>query len=120
MAKAKKRAPRRKKAAAGSIGLTVAETRNVDSGSVRELTAAVEEDGGAVLGSYRDPFGGTLVLVVSLPINKVEPTPYQRDPSETHIKKLTVIEGRTFPRPARLNPSRPKAIDAEWQPPPVP
>ena len=93
MAKAKKRAPRRKKAAAGSIGLTVAETRNVDSGSVRELTAAVEEDGGAVLGSYRDPFGGTPVLVVSLPINKVEPTPYQRDPSETHIKKLmNVIE----------------------------
>ena len=33
------------------------------------------------------------VLVVALPINRVEPTPYQRDPSETHIKKLmTVIE----------------------------
>ena len=93
MAKAKKRAPRRKKAAAGSIGLSVAETRNADSGAVRELTAAVEDDGGAVLGSYRDPFGGTPVLVVSLPINKVEPTPYQRDPSETHIKKLmNVIE----------------------------
>jgi ParB family transcriptional regulator, chromosome partitioning protein len=93
MAKAKKRAPRRKKAAAGSIGLSVAETRKVDDGSVRELTAAVEEDGGAVLGAYSDPFGGTPVLVVSLPINKVEPTPYQRDPSETHIKKLmTVIE----------------------------
>jgi len=93
MAKAKKRAPRRKKAAAGSIGLSVAEVRNVDTGSVRELTAAVEEDGGAVLGSYRDPFGGTPVLVVSLPIDKVEPTPYQRDPSDTHIKKLmNVIE----------------------------
>ena len=93
MAKAKKRAPRRKKAAAGSIGLSVAETKTVDSGSVRELTALVEEDGGAVVGSYRDPFGGTPVLVVSLPINKVEPTPYQRDPSDAHIKKLmTVIE----------------------------
>ena len=93
MAKAKKRAPRRKKTAAGSTGLTVAETRDVDSGSVRELTEAVEEDGGAVVGSYRDPFGGTPVLVVSLPINKVEPTPYQRDPSDTHIKKLmTAIE----------------------------
>ena len=93
MAKAKKRAPRRKKTAAGSIGLSVAETRKVDDGSVRELAAAVEEDGGAVLGSYSDPFGGTPVLIVSLPIDKVEPTPYQRDPSETHIKKLmTVIE----------------------------
>jgi ParB family chromosome partitioning protein len=55
--------------------------------------AAVEDDGGAVLGSYSDPFGGTPVLLVSLPINSVEPTPYQRDPSDTHIKKLmTVIE----------------------------
>ena len=33
------------------------------------------------------------MLVVALPIDRVEPTPYQRDPSETHIKKLmTVIE----------------------------
>jgi ParB family chromosome partitioning protein len=93
MAKAKKRAPRRKKAAAGSIGLSVPETRNVDAKSLGELPDAVENDGGAVLGTYRDPFGGTPVLVVSLPINKVEPTPYQRDPSDTHIKKLmTVIE----------------------------
>ncbi len=91
MAKAKKRAPRRKKAAAGSVGLTVAETRTVDEGAVRELTASVEDDGGAVLGAYRDPFGGTPVLVVSLPINKVEPTPYQRDPSDTHIKKLMAV-----------------------------
>src|SRR5687767_3917843 len=93
MAKAKKRAPRRKKAAAGSIGLTVAETRTPEARSLRDLTAIVESDGGAVVGSYRDPFGGTPVLVVSLPINRVEPTPYQRDPSDTHIKKLmTVIE----------------------------
>ena len=93
MAKAKKRAPRRKKAAAGSIGLAAAETATVDSGSIGELKDAVEDDGGAVLGSYRDPFGGTPVLLVALPIAKVEPTPYQRDPSDTHIKKLmTVIE----------------------------
>ena len=93
MAKAKKRAPRRKKAAAGSIGLTVAETRTPEARSLNGLPDAVENDGGAVLGTYRDPFGGTPVLLVSLPIDRVEPTPYQRDPSETHIKKLmTVIE----------------------------
>jgi len=93
MAKAKKRAPRRKKAAAGSVGLTAAETSTVDARSLAELTGVVEQDGGAVLGSYRDPFGGTPVLIVALPIDRVEPTPYQRDPSETHIKKLmTVIE----------------------------
>lgn len=93
MAKAKKRAPRRKKVAAGSIGLSVAETRTVEANALNGLPDAVEADGGAVLGTYSDPFGGTPVLVVALPINRVEPTPYQRDPSDTHIKKLmTVIE----------------------------
>ena len=93
MAKAKKRAPRRKKAAAGSIGLTATEAATVDPKATSELGAAVEADGGTVLGIYREPFGGTPVLLVALPINRVEPTPYQRDPSETHIKKLmTVIE----------------------------
>jgi ParB family chromosome partitioning protein len=93
MAKAKKRAARRKKAAAGSIGLSVAETRAVEVKALDGLPDAIEGDGGAVLGTYSDPFGGTPVLVVALPINKVEPTPYQRDPSDTHIKKLmNVIE----------------------------
>lgn len=93
MAKAKKRAPRRKKAAAGSIGLAAPETKSVDDKAIRELIDNVEQDGGAVLASYLDPFGGTPVLVVAMPITRVEPTPYQRDPSETHIKKLmTVIE----------------------------
>ena len=59
----------------------------------RTLTPQVEADGGAVLGSYSDPFGGTCVLLVALPIDRVEPTPYQRDPSEPHVKRLmTVIE----------------------------
>jgi ParB family chromosome partitioning protein len=93
MAKAKKRAPRRKKAAAGSTGLSVAETRTVDAALLGDLPRTVDDDGGAVLGAYRDPFGGTPILIVSLPIDRVEPTPYQRDPSDTHIKKLmTVIE----------------------------
>ena len=93
MAKAKKRATRRKRAAAGSLGLEAAETSTVDRKQIQELTDAVENDGGAILGAYRDPFGATPVLVVALPIAKVEPTPYQRDPSEAHIKKLmTVIE----------------------------
>ncbi len=93
MAKAKKRAPRRKKAAAGSLGLSAIETATVDAKELLDLTSAVKGDGGAVLGTYRDPFGATPVVVVAMPIDKVEPTPYQRDPSDTHIKKLmTVIE----------------------------
>jgi ParB family chromosome partitioning protein len=88
----KKRAVRRKKRAASSIGLSPAETRT-RTDAADTLAPLVERDGGAVLGAYRDPFGGTPVLIVALPIDRVEPTPYQRDPSEPHVKRLmTVIE----------------------------
>jgi ParB family transcriptional regulator, chromosome partitioning protein len=89
----KKKATRRKKAAPKSIGLTAAQVSVADDPRARALAPEVERDGGAVLGSYSDPFGGTCVLVVALPIERVEPTPYQRDPSEPHVKRLmNVIE----------------------------
>jgi len=88
----KRKAARRKKQAAASIGLSPAETR-ANTGAADALAPLVERDGGAVLGAYRDPFGGKPVLIVSLPIDRVEPTPYQRDPSDPHVKRLmTVIE----------------------------
>jgi ParB family transcriptional regulator, chromosome partitioning protein len=88
---AKRKTTRRRKATAGSIGLSA---EQVSSGATDdELAAQVVADGGAVIGSYRDPLGGTLVLLVALPIDRVEPTPYQRDPSDAHVKRLmTVIE----------------------------
>ncbi len=53
----KKKAVRRKKQAAASIGLSTAETRT-GAGPAEALAPIVERDGGAVLGAYRDPFGG--------------------------------------------------------------
>jgi ParB family chromosome partitioning protein len=88
---AKKKIVRRKKVAAGSIGLTAAETKNVSAGALDRLAEQVEEDGGTVLGRYNDPFGGHPLLVVALPVNGVEPTPYQRDPSEPHVKRLMAV-----------------------------
>jgi ParB family chromosome partitioning protein len=89
---AKKKAVRRKKVAPGSIGLTAAETQQ-GVGTLDALAAQVEEDGGTVLGRYRDPFGGHPLLVVALPVAIVEPTPYQRDPSDAHVKRLmSVVE----------------------------
>jgi len=85
---AKKKAVRRKKVAAGSIGLTTAETRNTAGHELDVLAANVEGDGGAVLGRYSEPFGGHAVLLVALPVASVEPTPYQRDPSDAHVKRL--------------------------------
>lgn len=91
---AKKRVvKRRKKTAAKSVGLEAAETQGAGGAEVAELTRDVEADGGAVLASYREPFGGTPVLLTALPIDRVEPTPYQRDPSQPHVKRLmNVIE----------------------------
>jgi ParB family transcriptional regulator, chromosome partitioning protein len=85
---------RRKKVAPGSVGLAAADTKITNPApELRGLSETVEADGGAVLGAYADPFGGKAVLLVALPIDLVEPTPYQRDPSENHVKRLmTVIE----------------------------
>jgi ParB family chromosome partitioning protein len=89
----RKKAVRRKKAAPASVGLTAAETRNVASPALDRLAGQVDADGGAVLGRYSDPFGGTPLLLVALPVDRVEPTPYQRDASDAHVKRLmNVIE----------------------------
>jgi ParB family transcriptional regulator, chromosome partitioning protein len=89
----KKVVRRRKKVSPASVGLGPIETKAAPSGDTRALVAQVERDGGALLGSYRDPFGGKDVLLVALPIDRVDPTPYQRDPSDPHVKRLmTVIE----------------------------
>ena len=117
----KKKATRRKKAEAKSVGLSTAEVSATNDPRVRELTSVVEGDGGAVLGSYSDPFGGTPVLLVALPIDGVEPTPYQRDPSEPHVKRLmTVIEkvGR-FLDPLVIVRDGDRVLDTKRQPPPA-
>lgn len=60
-----------------------------------ELAAQVERDGGAVLARYREPLGGHELLLVALPVEKVLPTPYQRDVSDAHVRKLTVAMDKT-------------------------
>ena len=89
----RKKPVRRKKVAPASIGLSPAETECPGNADLDQLAAQVAEDGGAVLARYRDPFGGTPILLAALPVDKVEPTPYQRDASEAHVKRLMgVIE----------------------------
>jgi ParB family chromosome partitioning protein len=89
----RKKAVRRKKAAPASVGLTAAQTRTADNPELDRLAEQVDADGGAVIGRYSDPFGGTPLLLVALPVDLVEPTPYQRDASDAHVKRLMgVIE----------------------------
>ncbi|TMA26028.1 MAG: chromosome partitioning protein ParB [Deltaproteobacteria bacterium] len=62
---------------------------------LQELTAAIEKEGGAVLATYREPLGGHALLFAALPVDKVEPTPFQRDVSDAHVLKLTRAMDKT-------------------------
>jgi ParB family chromosome partitioning protein len=92
-AKAKRR-PR--KAAAGSRGLAARQAPLQSlSGAAAEARERVEAEGGVVLGAYQDPLGAHPVLFAMLPIDKVEPTPFQRDLSQVHHRKLADVLDRT-------------------------
>jgi ParB family chromosome partitioning protein len=62
---------------------------------LQELLAGVRADGGAVLATYREPLGGHALLLVALPIDKVSPTPFQRDISDAHVRRLTQAMDKT-------------------------
>src|SRR5262247_99987 len=55
----------------------------------RELAEQVERDGGHVLALYQDPVGDHWQIFCLLPRAHVEASPYQRDLSPTHVKRLT-------------------------------
>ena len=76
--------------------LTPAETRLESlTGDARAVGERVESVGGHVLGAYNDPLGKQPVLVAILPIESVEPTPFQRDLSQAHHRKLADVLDRT-------------------------
>jgi len=90
----RKRSPR--KAAAASRGLLPADCRpDAASDDIAAVRRRIEEEGGTVLGAYREPLGGNPMVLAALPIDKVEPTPFQRDLSEAHHKKLAGVIDRT-------------------------
>ena len=78
-----------KAAPAASRGL---EARRLASASppaaLEQLARAIDDDGGTVLAVYRDPLGGHWQILAALPLDRVEPTPYQRDLSEAHVERL--------------------------------
>ncbi len=59
------------------------------------LAEKVRQDGGTVLSTYREPLGGHALLFVALPVDKIEPTPYQREVSDAHVRRLTVAMDKT-------------------------
>jgi ParB family transcriptional regulator, chromosome partitioning protein len=91
----KQAGPRRKKSAVSIKGLAAAEVTGESPPLwIEGLSQVIRESGGGVVGSYRDPVGGHWQLVASLPLERVEPTPFQRDLSKAHVERLTSVIGR--------------------------
>ncbi|HEX8110620.1 MAG TPA: hypothetical protein VF516_22970, partial [Kofleriaceae bacterium] len=83
---------RKKKAEAGSVGLAAGEVAaGSPPGTLTPLRARIEATGGAVLTTYREPFGGNWVTLAALPLDRVKPTPYQRELSKAHTDRLAAV-----------------------------
>jgi ParB family transcriptional regulator, chromosome partitioning protein len=94
----KRAAPKKRprKAKAGTRGLTPQESRvEESSGFERETQERIHREGGVVLAAYKDPLGKNPLIVAVLPLDKVEPTPFQRDVSDMHHKRLADVLDRT-------------------------
>src|SRR3954454_12305428 len=91
-AKTAKKPARRKKRPEGAPRSRGVAPDALGSGSppaaVMRLAQAMGNDGRPVLASYRNPLGGNRQTLAGLPIDLVEPTPYQRDLSDAHVAKL--------------------------------
>lgn len=83
-----KRTPR--KATPKSKGLEPRDCR-LDTRAIPELVERVERGGGLVLSAYGDPLEGHPLLLAVLPIDHIQPTPFQRDLSEAHHKRLAGV-----------------------------
>ncbi|HUN69511.1 MAG TPA: ParB N-terminal domain-containing protein [Burkholderiales bacterium] len=61
----------------------------------RQTREKIEKEGGVVLAAYRDPLGKHPLIAAILPLDKVERTPFQRDVSDMHHKRLADVIDKT-------------------------
>ena len=59
-----------------------------DAPEIRALAEEIRALGGTPLAPYREPLSGRPLLLAAVPIHAIEPTPFQRDLSPTHAKRL--------------------------------
>jgi ParB family chromosome partitioning protein len=94
-----KRAPARRrprKAKAGTRGMTPQEcVLDPLAPEVLKIKEQIEKEQGVVIGAYADPLGKNPLLLAILPIDRIEPTPFQRDLSDMHHKRLADVIDRT-------------------------
>lgn len=60
----------------------------LDDKTLAPLVEEIRAVGGAAIGAYAEPLSGRPILIASLPLKAVQPTPFQRDLSPTHTKRL--------------------------------
>lgn len=84
VAKRGKLAPRKAQQGLRAVDIVL----SLDDAGVASLVEEVEAAGGAAIGAYHEPLSGRPMLLASLPIKAVQPTPFQRDLSPTHVKRL--------------------------------
>jgi len=92
-----KRAPRpgRRKRAAKSAGLEAADCSIGITPELQPIAERVANEGGCMIASFRDPLGGHSLAFAVVPIDRVQPTPFQRDLSEAHHKRLAEVIHKT-------------------------
>ena len=92
-AKKKSTGPRKRRKLAGkSSGLIAKDVvATAPPNSIADLQEAIDRDGGKVLTTYREPFGEHWLILAALPIDQVEPTPFQRNLSDSHARKLETV-----------------------------
>jgi len=82
--------------------------------AIDELAAAIEADGGAALAAYQEPLGAHWQIFALIPAAMLEGTPFQRDLSPAHLKRLGEVmkKLRRFTEPVVVV----RAEDGYWTP----
>ncbi|HUK01202.1 MAG TPA: ParB/RepB/Spo0J family partition protein [Steroidobacteraceae bacterium] len=73
----------------GARGLEAAQVAlGLDHADVAAVAALVSAAGGVPLAAYHEPLAGRPLVLASIPVAAVQPTPFQRDLSPTHARRL--------------------------------
>jgi ParB family transcriptional regulator, chromosome partitioning protein len=119
----KRRTPRKQKAESAGLDPLSCQLEPNDP-AIAPLEKIITHEGGIVVGQYKEPLGGHPLVTAILPISKIEPTPFQRDLSDTHHKRLAEVIQKTgrFLDPViaitapKHAPSKAKKGDGETEP----
>lgn len=90
----KRRTPRKQKAESAGLEPLDCPIEQGDP-TLAPIERIIEAEGGLVVGRYKDPLGGHPLVVAIVPLGTIAPTPFQRDLSEAHHKRLAEVIQKT-------------------------